>query len=100
MKGQSYISTGSTVKIMNGNTIVAQFTNIVRGDPSGDGTINSGDLLKIVNHLRGKNLLTSVYMKAADCNDDGNINSGDLLVVVKYLKGTGTIQRRGNSDED
>ncbi len=98
--GSSKISTGSTVKIMDGSTVVDQFTNIVRGDPSGDGTINSGDLLKIVNHLRGKNLLTSVYMKAADCNDDGNINSGDLLVVVKYLKGTGTIQRRGNSDED
>ncbi len=99
MKGQSYISTGSTVKIMNGNTTVAQFTNIVRGDASGDGNINSADLLKIVKHLKGTTL-TGVYYKAADCNDDSTINSADLLKIVKYLKGTGTIQRKGNSDDE
>lgn len=89
----SIITTGSKTTIYNGTTKVKEYINIVRGDPSGDGAVNSADLLKIVKHLKNTNVMNATQKRAADCNFDGNINSADLLKIVKYLKGTGTIQR-------
>ena len=68
------------------------YTVVVKGDTSGDGTINSADLLKIVKHLKGISTMSDkCYQEAADTNKDGTINSSDLLKIVKYLKGTSSI---------
>ena len=65
-----------------------QFTNIVKGDTNGTGQINSGDLLRIRQHLLGTKTLQDEYFKASDVNDDQVINSGDLLRVRQHLLGT------------
>lgn len=85
------IYTGGKTVIWRGEDIYKQYTNIVTGDPNGDGIVNSADLLKIVKHLKGTSSLSGIYETAADCNYDNNINSADLLKIVKYLKGTGTF---------
>ena len=60
-----------------------------KGDPNGDGNINSGDLLIIKKHLIGSmNVTDEKVIKAMDINGDGNVNSGDLLLVRKHLIGT------------
>ena len=65
----------------------------MKGDPSCDAEINSGDLLKIVKHLKGINKFNDDSVKSsADVNSDNSINSADLLKIVKYLKGTGKIE--------
>lgn len=77
-----------------GSTIVAgteEYTIIVVGDSTGDGAINSADLLKMVRHLKGTTTLTEAQRKAADCAKNGTIDSADLLKVVRYLKGTTTF---------
>ena len=89
---KQYIYTGSIVHIYYNGSEVFQYTNIVNGDASGDGVINSGDLLKIVKHLKGT-LMNDAQITASDCNYDHTINSGDLLKIVKYLKGSATILR-------
>ena len=68
-----------------------EYTVIKLGDPSGDGIINSADLLKIVKHLKGTIILKNQYLNASDCTGDNIINSADLLRIVKYLKGTAKI---------
>lgn len=66
-----------------------EYTVVIRGDATGDGNINSADLLKIVKYLKGTG---EIEKEAADVNKDGVINSADLLKIVKYLKGTGKIE--------
>lgn len=80
------IGTGYKI-IING----IEYTAAKLGDPSGDGIINSADLLKIVKHLKETAVLKNEYLTAADCTGDNIINSADLLRIVKYLKGTAKI---------
>ena len=81
------IKTGAKIKIGN-----KEYTAVVLGDPSGDGVINSADLLKIVKHLKGTSKIKEKHIEtAADVNNDNIINSADLLKIVKHLKGTSKI---------
>ena len=81
------IKTGAKIKIGD-----KEYTAVVLGDPSGDGAINSADLLKIVKHLKGTSKITEKYIEtAADVTHDDIINSADLLKIVKHLKGTSKI---------
>ena len=84
------IGTGSTITT-NNNT----YKLIVEGDSTGDGKINSGDLLRVINHLKGTTTLDESQFLAADCDNNGKINSGDLLRIINFLKGTYTITIRG-----
>lgn len=61
---------------------------IIRGDVTGDGVINSADLLKIVKYLKKT---TTLNINAADATKDGLVNSADLLKIVKHLKKTSLI---------
>ncbi|MCR4581375.1 MAG: hypothetical protein K5666_02565, partial [Bacilli bacterium] len=61
---------------------------IVKGDSNSDTFIDSGDLLRMVKHLRGNVTLSSYESIAAELTNDSAIDSGDLLRMVKYLKGS------------
>ena len=54
------IKTGAKIKIGD-----KEYTAVVLGDPSGDGEINSADLLKIVKHLKGSSKITAKYVETA-----------------------------------
>ena len=75
------IGTGYKITIDNN-----EYTAIKLGDMTGDGIINSGDLLKIVKHIRKLKTLTGAELSAADMNNDGKVDSGDLLKIVKYIR--------------
>lgn len=64
----------------------ASYTAVKYADTNGDGTINSGDLLKIQKHLLNVSKITDAnVITAADVTKDGILNSGDLLKIQKYL---------------
>lgn len=88
---KKYIYTGSKVKIYLNNEEIESYTNVVKGDMNGDGEVNSGDLLKIRQHLIGSNELKDIYFTAGDINNDSVLNSGDLLRVRQHLIGIKTI---------
>ena len=53
-------------------------TTITYGDIDDNGTVNSADLIKLMQHLVGKITLTSDQKKSADMNNDGKISIIDL----------------------
>jgi len=85
------VNVGTGTKIIfvseDGSTY-AEKEIVIRGDVTGDGLINSADLLKIVKYLKGT---TTLNVKAADATIDSLVNSADLLKIVKHLKGTSLI---------
>ena len=85
-ENDSIIGTGSIVETNN-----REYSIIIVGDSSGDGRINSADLLKVIKHLKTTAPLGEKQQLAADCTYDGNINSADLLKIIKFLKGNTTI---------
>ena len=90
--GKDLLYTGGKTTITFGTTTYKEFTNVVIGDTNGDAVINSGDLLRIRQHLLNSNHLTGVYFLASDINGDNSVNSGDLLRVRQHLLGTIPIE--------
>ena len=86
------IGTGYTIEISNDNGSNA-YTYVMYGDLSGDGNINSADLLKLRQHLLGTNKLNGAFLTSAYLNEDENINSADLLKLRQHLLGTSTIKQ-------
>lgn len=82
-----YIGTGTIAKLPDGTT----YTIVVYGDISGDGVINSADLLKLRRHLIGSEKLNGAYLEASRLTNDNEVNSADLLKLRQHLLGTSTI---------
>ena len=91
INGKNLLYTGGKTRIKKNGILYREFTNSITGEITGDGIINSADLLKTVKHLKGTSVLNGAFIKAADCNGDNIINSADLLKIVKFLKGTGSL---------
>lgn len=82
------VGTGSTITF-NGET----YTVVIYGDLTGDGKINSADLLKMRQHLQGTTTLTGAYFKAGNLANTSSINSADLLKMRQHLLGTNPIKQ-------
>ena len=79
--------------VMGTGYIVEDIYTVVKvGDATGDGKIDSADLLSIRKHLLEVNKLSSFKFDAADVSNDNKIDSADLLKVRKYLLGVSDIE--------
>lgn len=84
-------ATGDTVVVSNGGSTLS-YNAVVKGDPTGDGTINIQDLLRIQKFILGYTDLSGSYLKACDTNNDDTCDIGDLLRVQKHILGYIVIQ--------
>ncbi len=77
------VGTGYTVSY-NGTT----YTVVKLGDVTGNGIVDSADLLAVQKHLLEKQIITgNSKLKAADATRNGKIDSADLLLIQKDLLG-------------
>lgn len=60
-----------------------------KGDVNGDGSTNVIDVLAVVNHILGIQILSGDELLRADCNGDGVINILDALGIVNKILGIG-----------
>lgn len=81
------------VILLNDKYIAKTYNVVVLGDINKDGYVNSGDLLRIRQHMLGTNTLSGINYTAGNLNFDGYINSGDLLKIRQHMLGTLPLKR-------
>ena len=77
---------------LNNLTYVLSFGEIeeeayTKGDVNGDGKVNAGDYVAILNYVRKKIDLTEEQLQRADANGDGKVNAGDYVTVLNMVRG-------------
>ena len=94
-KNTDYIGTGDIFTTYVNDVKKEQYTLVIIGDTSGDGKINSLDLIQLRKHIvEYKNpntgvieVQTGIYKDALDISGDGNVNSLDLVRMRKRIVG-------------
>ncbi len=87
--------TGDVVTIVNNNQ-TNNYTAVIYGDSSGDGSITIRDLLQVQKHIldrTGNDKLAGAYYVAGDTNKDGDITIRDLLQVQQHILNYSSIQQ-------
>lgn len=86
MADTANVGTGATVRILDATGATwAEYTVLIYGDATGDGKINSVDLLKIQKYILKLDTLDGVWLAAADGKRDSKVNSVDLLKIQKCI---------------
>jgi len=57
----------------------------IRGDVNNDGTINSADVVYLINYLFIGGPEPQPVVDSGDCNHDGIVNSSDVVYLINYL---------------
>ncbi len=75
-------------------------SDVVAGDANGNGGVDIGDAVTIVNYLVGKESTTFVE-KAADTNKNHQVDIGDAVTIVNFLVGkTASLSRSAKTTTD
>ena len=85
------IATGEKIIISILDRDVYSYNISLVGDVSGDGVIDSMDLLRVRQHLIGSRVASGSYYIAGDINNDNKVDSFDLLRIRQHLIGTKLI---------
>ena len=85
-KDGDVIGTGYVIEISNGVNSKS-YTYVMYGDLTGDGEINSADLLKMKRYLLGDVKLNGSFLNSAYIINKDEVNSASLLKLVRYLLG-------------
>ena len=86
IKNASYSKPDGTLVTLPNTTTSITVEDYVLGDVNGNGGVDIGDAVSIVNYLVGKESSTFVA-KAADTNKNGQVDIGDAVTIVNFLVG-------------
>lgn len=95
LSDEKFTGTGSIIKFVDENGIIKmEYEIIIYGDVSGDGKINSIDLLVLQRHILEIEKLNGVALKAGNINRNGkNPSSLDLLIIQRHILGIQLIEQ-------
>lgn len=77
----------AAITVVSASCLCAFAQNTKTGDVNGDGKVNSGDALMVLQHATGTIKLGSDALASADVNADKKINSADALMILQYATG-------------
>ena len=77
--------TGYTVKVVNGSTLLAEYTLAVHGDVDCDGKTTTSDIRNSLKALAGTTQLSVAQEAAADYDNDGSLSSKDTRAQLSDL---------------
>lgn len=83
------LGTGTQIIYKDGT----KHTIVVYGDLTGDGVVNSADLLRLRQYLLGQVNLNGAYYESARTAHSNTINSADLLKLRQHLLGNSYISQ-------
>ena len=86
IKNASYSKPDGTLVSLPDTRAVVTVEDYVLGDVNGNGGVDIGDAVSIVNYLVGKDS-SNFVAKAADTNKNGQIDIGDAVTIVNLLVG-------------
>ncbi len=81
----SKAKTGQVIRVMNGDTLIAEYTLAVRGDVDENGEASTTDVRKMVSSVTEENAFSAAAIVAGDLNKDGvvsTIDARDLLLEM------------------
>ncbi len=86
------ITTGCRVALFKGNKDVKSILIVIKGDISGDGKIDTKDVIMAKRHTvnmlpRAQYELTGAYFKAADIDGNGSVNTTDIIRIKRDIVG-------------
>ena len=71
---------------------VTEVVLAVKGDVTGDGMVNMGDISRVYANIRGTSLITEGYLlTVADVTGDGMVNMGDISKIYAHIRGTSLL---------
>ena len=95
-------STGSTIRVYSGDTLVKEYTLVLFGDLDGNGWYDGTDayFVKLVtNSMLSPDALTAAQLMAADCNHDGAIDAADAAILGRAGLLLSSIDQTASSQE-
>lgn len=87
------VGTGHVLQVIVGNSLYASYPVVIRGEVSGDGVIDSLDLLVTQQHLLGIYTMPAPAQEAANASGDDILDSLDLLVIQQHILEIFTIEQ-------
>ena len=88
------IGTGSIIKVKEDDKLLREYKIILYGDITGDGKINSTDLLILQRYILELDKLDDIYLKAGNINKNGKKpTSVDLLLIQRHILGLKYIEQ-------
>jgi hypothetical protein len=88
ISGSDASAAAISVNPQNGSVTV---NGLLHGDVNQDGVVNVQDLIRLLQHLNGEQLLTGDGLLAADINEDGQVNTQDLILLIELLTDQGLL---------
>ena len=91
LESSATVGTGCIVKLTVNGKVVDSLTVIVKGDVTGEGTIDATDYLRIKGEFIGTYKLEDAFAKAADVDGNENIDGTDYLRIKSIFLGGNLI---------
>ena len=85
--------TGTTIELMDGETVLATYTVVIFGDINGNCTITPVDALLALQAASGKRIFNSLQEFAADINISGTLTPVDALMMLQCASGKLSISQ-------